>query len=236
MLNYLNVFFLFFLVLLCGCGTFKTTSRTALTDDFYTIKNKKRNERVYVKKDEEVIMIFPTKPNENKKADTSNLVGVYKEISLRGHKDIVLLRRNSFDIDFLTIPLKFRPMTSGVPAQLNTEINASAYFGLRTDRFTIEYEQNPSGIQERVVKHFGFSFGGLTGIGSTLVSPTTTNDQTEQEYDGIVWTKGVAGIFALNSVTIGISLGFDNLLDQNRSIWIYESKPWIGFTLGLNLN
>jgi len=136
----------------------------------------------------------------------------------------------------LTIPLKFRPMTSGVPGQLNTEINASAYFGLRTDRFTIEYAQNPLGKQERVVKHFGFSFGGLTGLGNTLVSPTTTNDQTEQEYDGIVWTKGVAGIFALNSVTIGLSLGFDNLLDQNRSIWIYESKPWIGFTFGLNLN
>lgn len=69
-----------------------------------------------------------------------------------------------------------------------------------------------------------------------MVSPTTTNDQTEHEYDGIVWTKGVAGIFAINTFTIGVSLGFDNLLDQNRTVWIYESKPWIGFTFGLNLN
>lgn len=140
------------------------------------------------------------------------------------------------DIDFLAIPLKYRLANSGVPAQLNTEINASAYFGLRTDRFSIGYEPSPLGIQERVIKHFGFSFGVLTGVGSTLVNPTTTNDQTVQEYDGIVWTKGVAGIFAINTFTIGVSIGFDNLLDQNRTIWIYESKPWLGFTLGLNLN
>lgn len=236
MTKYVTLLSLGCLLLHCGCGSLRNSSRTALSSDFYTLKHDKGNESVYLENDEWSIRLFAMKPNEDTSADTSRLVGEYEEEALRDQKDVTLLKRNSLDIDFLTIPLKYRPTKGGVPAQLNTEINASAYFGLRTDRFSIGYEPSPLGKQERVVKHFGFSFGVLTGIGSTMVSPTTTNDQTEHEYDGIVWTKGVAGIFAINTFTIGVSLGFDNLLDQNRTIWIYESKPWIGFTFGLNLN
>ena len=39
-----------------------------------------------------------------------------------------------------------------------------------------------------------------------------------------------------NNITAGLALGFDNLLDKNKKIWIYENKYWIGLTFGLNLN
>ncbi|WP_294671259.1 hypothetical protein [uncultured Fluviicola sp.] len=46
----------------------------------------------------------------------------------------------------------------------------------------------------------------------------------QQEYDGIVWSKGLAGIFAINRFTVRLAFGFDNLPDKNKSTWIYESK------------
>lgn len=68
------------------------------------------------------------------------------------------------------------------------------------------------------------------------MTPTTTTNFISTEYDGIVWPKGVAGIIAVNNFTVGVSLGFDNLLDRNKQFWIYESKPWFGLAFGLNLN
>ncbi|MGL6268762.1 MAG: hypothetical protein ACRC2O_12600 [Chitinophagaceae bacterium] len=76
----------------------------------------------------------------------------------------------------------------------------------------------------------------FTGLGNTFMSPTNTNNTLLQEYDGIVWSKGLAGILAINNFTVGLALGFDYLVDKNRSIWIYQNKPWLGLAFGLNLN
>lgn len=68
------------------------------------------------------------------------------------------------------------------------------------------------------------------------MTPTNTFNKISQEYDGVVWNKGLAGILAINNFTVGLSLGIDNLLDKNKKVWIYESKPWVGIAFGLNLN
>lgn len=38
------------------------------------------------------------------------------------------------------------------------------------------------------------------------------------------------------SLTVGLGVGWDNLLDRDKDIWVYQSKPWYGLTLSLNLN
>ena len=68
------------------------------------------------------------------------------------------------------------------------------------------------------------------------MNPWVTNNQIVTEYDGVVWSKGVAGIIAINNFTIGLAIGFDDLLDNNKKYWIYQAKPWVGFAFGLNLN
>ena len=168
--------------------------------------------------------------------EKSSISNNFPPEDVHNHNESAKLKQISFDVDFITVPLKYRNSQNGVEPQLNTEINASIYFGLRKDRYHIGYIENPLGIKYREIKHFGFSLGLFTGLGSSAITPTTTNDFINHEYDGIIWNKGLAGIFALNSFTLGVALGFDNLLDRNRSIWIYESKPWLGFTLGLNIN
>lgn len=223
-------------ILLSSCGILKNTPSTNLSEGFYSDKTQS-NEKVYVRSDEDVISIYPTKDEGGKlKVDTAELIYQFHQEKANNSNDMVELKSSSFDLDFIAVPLKYRPPQAGVPAQLNTEINASIYLGLRTDRYSIGYELNPLGEKDRKIKHFGFSLGVLTGFGSSSINPTTTNDLLDQEYDGIVWSKGAGGIVALNNLTLGLAVGFDNLLDGNRSIWIYESKPWFGFTLGLNIN
>ena len=95
---------------------------------------------------------------------------------------------------------------------------------------------NPPDIYQRQINHFSFSGGLFLGLGNTALNPSTTDNNISIEYDGLVLQKGIAGIVAVNKLTIGVSLGFDKLLDKNSKTWIYQNKPCFGLMLGLNLN
>ncbi len=62
------------------------------------------------------------------------------------------------------------------------------------------------------------------------------NNRIATEYDGVVIRKGIAGLIGIGNLTFGAAIGLDHLMDKNRKMWIYQSKPWAGFTVGLNLN
>ena len=115
-------------------------------------------------------------------------------------------------------------------------MNGAVYFGHRTDVYRLNYKKTPLHQFQRRIEHYGFSFGLITGLGGTTMNPSVTNSQISSEYDGLVWSKGIAGIFGVNNVTIGLALGYDDLLDNNKQYWIYQRKSWIGMAFGLNLN
>lgn len=144
--------------------------------------------------------------------------------------------RASFDIDFLTIPFKYRPARSGVPNQLNTNLNGTVYLGHRNDIYRLSFKKRPIHNFQREIRHYGISYGVFTGFGGTAVNSSVTNNQILSQYDGLVWAKGIAGIIGINNFTIGLAMGFDNLLDKNKQVWIYQGKPWLGLAFGLNLN
>jgi len=229
--------FLILLLSFSSCGALLNTAKTEFSDGFYTQKTDNRREKVYVDIEEDILQVYATMEVDGERViDTTEVQQYFENEKNYEAKRLTSFRINTFDVDFLTIPLKFRPSLSGVPPQLNTEINGAVYIGLRTDKYIVNYKTNRIGKSDRVINHRGFSLGLLTGFGNTFMSPTTTDDNIIQEYDGIVWTKGVAAIFAVNAITLGFSIGFDNLMDSNRQYWIYEGKPWVGLTLGLNLN
>ncbi|HNU42133.1 MAG TPA: hypothetical protein PKH83_06555 [Cyclobacteriaceae bacterium] len=39
-----------------------------------------------------------------------------------------------------------------------------------------------------------------------------------------------------NTLTVGFALGWDYMADENKTIWIYQNKPWFGLSIGLNIN
>ncbi|MEQ1733127.1 MAG: hypothetical protein ABL940_05610, partial [Bacteroidia bacterium] len=217
-----------------GCSTIRKTPKTSFSDGYYIQNNK---EKVYIDVEDDVLRVHKTISVNNKTVvDTTKITELYKQtVTAETAKNISFSKR-SFDVDFLTIPLKYRPKQSNVSAQLNTNLNGAIYAGFRTDRFNVAYNKNELHKLEQVINHYGFSFGIFTGIGNTAVNATTTNNLLSTEYDGVVWIKGIAGIVAINTFTVGISLGVDNLIDSNNNKWIYETKPWFGLAFGLNLN
>ncbi len=229
----------FFIIglLVSGCSIIQKTPRNELSNGIYTKKAPTYKSKVYVDLVDENIRIYPIAEGEEQQIDAADTCFVYLMELNTVEKIDFSLYQSSVDVDFLTIPLKFRKPTKGVPPQLNTNVNGAIYLGHRTDIFKINYKLNPLLRKAtRNINHFGYSLGIFTGLGNTFMSPTNTNFLLDQEYDGVIWSKGVAAIVGINNFTVGLAGGLDRLLDKNRTIWIYNNKPWFGLAFGLNLN
>jgi hypothetical protein len=123
-------------------------------------------------------------------------------------RDEIFLKR-SFDVDVVAVPFKFRPASVNLPRQLTTDFNG---------------------------KHRGLSIGAFGGLGTAAITPWTTNYMMNDEYTGFVLSRGIAAMAGISNLTVGIGVGWDNLTDRDRTIWIYQHKAWYGVTIGLNLN
>ncbi|MBC7651910.1 MAG: hypothetical protein H7101_09180 [Deinococcales bacterium] len=215
-------------ILLASCATLKDNAKYVLADGKYQLQTGKEKSLCYVENNIDSINIYylPSKAYTNLPVQsTVHILQTYK------------LVMPSLDIDILTALFKIRPQIANVlPTQLNANFNGNIYIGYRKDIYKIYYTKNALGNSQRQINHFGFSGGLFFGLSNTALTPSTTNSGIATDYDGMVLQKGVAGIFAVNKLTIGLSVGVNNLLDRNKAFWIYEQKPWFGLMLGLNLN
>jgi hypothetical protein len=167
--------------------------------------------------------------------DSINVFVESKPVSIDWDKP-QYFKKATFDFDALTVPFKFRSGSSRLPRQLDTDFNGNIYIGYRVDRFRISYQNTPVGLRPKM-KHVGFSGGIFGGLGSSFISPWTTNDPTfTKEYNGFILSRGMALLVGVNSLTFGVGVGWDYLTDRDKDIWIYQNKPWFGLTVGLNVN
>lgn len=168
------------------------------------------------------------------KEDSIEITRLDKSIEVVGGQDEFFVKK-SFDIDAMTVLFKYRPSSMGFPRQINTSFNGNVYVGYRIDRFWLDYQKTPAGTVKEL-KHSALTVGGFGGLGTAFISPWSTNYQTTDEYDGVVLTRGLAFMIGLNSLTVGLGVGWDSLTDRDKDIWIYQNKAWYGLTLGLNIN
>lgn len=216
------------ILLLSSCATLQNNAKYELADGKYKLKIAGKKYDCYIENSEDSIIIYklPSKIS----TSLPNQMSAFLPTNQR-------LVKPSLDIDILTSVFKMRPQINNIlPSQLNANFNGNVYIGHRTDIYQIYYKKNPLDVYQRQINHFGFSGGLFLGFGNTALNPSTTDNNISTEYDGLILQKGVAGIVAVNKLTIGVSVGFDNLLDRNSTTWIYENKPWFGLMLGLNLN
>ncbi|MCW3074968.1 MAG: hypothetical protein JWP69_2037 [Flaviaesturariibacter sp.] len=222
----------------CGCSAIQNAPKDELANGVYASRSGLPFKKVFVSNDEETIVLYPVVRKEGgNRIDTHVHVPVSLTRSLPGsgtHQ--YSFRQASFDIDFLTIPFKYRPVQQGFPRQFNTTLNGAVLLGYRTDAYKVRYKTDLLERPVRQLTHFGFSFGGFTGLGGTTVNPWVTAYAIDSEYDGVVWTNGLAGIFGVNRLSAGVALGWDRLLDRNKASWLYQKKPWAGLVFGLQLN
>jgi hypothetical protein len=228
----------FVLLLFSSCALLRQNPKYEFADGRYkTNLFEDKVATVYVHNAGDSISVFPLrKANKGFIIDTSVRKPVVFTAAFSDKFRLPVFRQNSFDVDFLTIPFKYRFPVEGFPRQLNANLNGAVYLGYRSDIYALHYPPTLLGRSERQTHHLGFSFGVFTGLGNTAMNPWVTNDRITLEYDGVVWSKGVASIIGLNNFTTGLAIGWDHLLERNKVFWIYQGKPWIGFVFGLNLN
>lgn len=208
-------------VLLSSCISSQKVHKDELGNGYYSLHHKQKGilpEKVYVAVTEDTVRVMYTDRQ-------ARIIESENEF----------LVKHSFDMDVMTVPFKYRPSASGFPRQLNTTFNGNAYVGYRIDRFQPSFKETPAGISKGL-RHKAISIGAFGGLGSASINPWTTNNQITDEYDGFVVTRGLALFIGINSVTVGIATGWDYLTDRDKSIWIYQNKPWYGIAIGLNLN
>jgi hypothetical protein len=206
---------------LCCCGTLKDSPKYQLGDGTYLYKQKaEKYNKVYVVSLEDSVRIY----DEATKAEVQHTAGETQFFLTR-----------TFDVDIMTVGFKYRPATMNLPRQVNTDFNGNVFVGYRFDRFKISYRSTPLGYRQKS-SHRGVTVGGFGGVGSTAMTPWTTNNQMTDEYNGLVLTRGLAIMVGINTLTVGLGIGWDRLTDRDKHIWIYQNKPWYGLTLGLNVN
>lgn len=223
-------------VWLTGCNVIRSTPKYALTDGTYYSSLFGSKQRVYVATFMDTIRVSALPGAAARQVPAAHRVLRFAPEQAHGPITAHGFTKSSFDVDFLTIPFKYRPPVASFPRQFNTNLNGAIYLGYRFDRFGLSYRQSPLQTDVRRVTHYGLSVGAFTGLGATAINPWVTQNLVNAEYDGVVWSKGIAGIAGIDNVTVGVALGWDDLLDTNQSVWIYERRPWIGLAFGLNIN
>ena len=222
-----------------SCEVLKHSSKYSFSEGYYKSRlEHKKLKNVYVIPADDSIKIYTAKRLRDALPDTtSSLKIAFPAQGRPSGFTHYTFRQNTFDVDVLSILLKYRPAIHGFPNQLNTSIlNGAVYLGYRTDLYRLKYKQTPFRIYKRDVTHYGFSFGVFTGIGATRMDEFVTLHRIDIQYDGFVNPSGVAAIVGVDKLSFGLLLGEDHLLDKNRKLWIYQGKPWIGLSVGLNLN
>ena len=226
-----------FAAIACGCSITGNSSKFTFADGYYRTKlNGKKYKKYYVTTGTDSIKVYPAHIS-REIADTVNSIKVFFPEHIQptnfGKKTF---SSSSFDLDVITILFKYRPPVKYYPAQLNTNFNAALYTGFRKDNYTLSYSNTPLHVANRKIIHHGFSFGAFAGLGSARIDEFVTLHRIDYEYDGVIFTPGIATELDLNKINFVVLSGLDFLTDKNSHVWVNNKKVWIGIGIGLNLN
>ncbi|MCF0069544.1 hypothetical protein LZD49_03615 [Dyadobacter sp. CY261] len=221
-----------------SCQALRDSPKYKFNDGVYKTRDNGRKEWAYIENKDDSIFVYRLAKGFRRAAVPVKRPKpkVYPGTSSEKVIEASRYWKQSLDVDVLTMPFKFRPARSSFPRQLSNHLNGALYLGYRNDVYELAYKQNPIGQVSQQITHLGFSVGLATGVGVTPMNPWVTKDSISVEYDGFIWTKAVSIIFAVDKLNFGLALGVDHLFDSNRKYWIYQGKPYLGLTVGLNLN
>ena len=224
------------IILSAGCVPFDKIYSHDFRSGYFKLKTPETNrENVFINLSDDSITVYPVLRKEKAMLPDT---GSYHIISIKNIKPGSYLYNSTFiktsvDFDLTTALLKFRPALENVPSQLSANVNGLFYAGFRKDYFKLKTDFSQLNKTNSFIRHTGIDFGLIAGIGITPLNPTVTVNKINQEYDGIVFEKGVALFATYENMSVGIAFGFDNLLDHNKRSWIYNQKPWLGFVIGI---
>ena len=230
------VFGLVFL-LSVSCATLGKLDRHDFDSGFYKLKVQGADPSpVYAEVIEDSIIVYQVY-SEGKKEfpNTSSSKGMrVSRIKTDDYFYRSCFTKNSLDVDLTSILFKSRHSLDDVPNQFSADLNIAVYAGFRKDLYKIVSPVHTFHEARSSLRQIGFDLGVFAGIGSSPVNPTVTNNKINQEYEGMIFQKGVAGFISINKISFGLAVGFDNLLDRSKSSWIYNQKPYLGLIISVS--
>jgi len=224
-------------VIMSACGVNRHTSKYSFTDGYYHSKlNGRKYKKYYVVTGSGSVKVYPASIS-RQLADTvrSKTFLFPPHIQPKDFKNQIFRSKN-FDLDVITVIFKYRPPVTDYPAQLNTNFNGAFYAGYRKDSYILSYNNTPLHVANRQIIHHGYSFGGFAGLGSARIDEFVTLRRIDYEYDGVVFTTGIASELDLDKINFVLLSGLDFLTDKNSHVWVNNKKIWVGIGIGLNLN
>lgn len=152
----------------------------------------------------------------------------YKVLHLRPFK----YTYNSVVVIPLTIPLKFRFRTQGLPATVEADFNAGVLVAWRHGwRKFKRAEYRKATRTSTQNRHFTLGvFGSITPVTQT---PDDTEGLTAERSVAAIG-PGIAAMYGFERVTVGLAGGLD-IPFSNRSKWAYKDQPWLGVVVGVDL-
>jgi len=230
---------LFIVTCFSSCMILQENSKHNFNDGIYQTKRFSHNKVYVLKIDDDTIAVFPVLEFKDSTAILTKQRVNYtsQQKKFKDNKVSHSFYRPSFDVDVMTIPLKYRLSENIIPNQLTNNFNGAVFGGYRIDAYKVSYRRTPLNVYKQNVKHLGYSAGLFAGIGNSLVDQwSLKNQNVDIQYEGMILITGIAANVAIEKFTVGISFGADYLLDKYHDAWIYEGKPCFGFTLGLDID
>jgi hypothetical protein len=224
-------------VLAGGCDVTGSSSKFQFGDGYYRSRlNGEKNRKYYVTAGTDSIKVYPANISRQIADTVKSITVMFPQHIAPVNFSKKKFTSQNFDLDVITVIFKFRPPIKDYPGQLNTNFNGALYAGFRKDVYMLSYSNSPLHIANRKIIHNGFSFGGFVGLGSARIDEFVTLNRIGYEYDGVLFTPGVAAELGLNKINFILMSGIDFLADKNSHKWVNEKKVWVGIGLGLNLN
>ena len=146
-------------ILFSSCTTLKESAKYQFTEGYYKTRVSHKTEKVYVLPGPDTIKVFPKIALSKTPIDTSQEVRIVFPIQKPQGFTQKSFKRNTFDMDVLTVLFKYRPATEGFPPQFNASFNGAVYIGYRTDVYHLKYKSTPLHIFKRNITHYGYSIG-----------------------------------------------------------------------------
>jgi hypothetical protein len=225
------------IVILSGCVSVGKIGRHDFDSGFYKLKVQgAATSRVYAEVIEDSIIVYPVNSTGRKEfPNTSSSSGIkISRIKTDNYYYKASFINKSVNIDLTSIIFKSRSSMDDVPNQFSADLDVAIYAGFRKDFYKIVSPAHPLHEENSSIMQIGFDLGVFAGIGSSPVNPTVTNNKISQEYDAMIFQKGIAGFISINKMSFGLAIGFDNLIDKNRSSWIYNQKPYLGLIISVS--
>ena len=226
-------------VSLSSCEMVKQSSKYNFNDGLYHTSRFSKQKVYVLAIDDDTLSIFPVVEFPDSTAILTkqrvNYIACQKKF--KDNKMNHTFYRPTLDIDLTTLPLKYRFPAGLLPNTLTTYFNGAMYAGYRIDEYRLNYKRTPLNTYKQSIKHIGYSAGFFVGAGSALINNSVLNTPAfSYDYEGVLLVTGISANLAIDKVSVGIGLGTDYLMDKYRSEWIYEGKPYVGFTIGFILN